>query len=303
MEIKTTKDSRETDAERMPLPEKSRYLRRASNHKVRKSQGGSGFIMRTFRFIGKVAVLILAFSFVISAVIFTFTSDRLSLRNVRVYGCSRADAKKLESVVRQSSPAKILRVDLKKLRRVLEEQTWVRRAELRRVLPSDLVVYIQERLPAVIVEVGQDLMIADEEGILLDSYDPRYGKLDVPVFKGVLGDSAENYRMYQQENSERVRLGMTLLTELESGSSAFTREISEVDLSEKSNLKILLVDETAEIYLGDRDFLKRFRTLMSNMSQYREIKNQYVEIGSVDLRFDGQIVYRPRHTETAEARP
>jgi cell division protein FtsQ len=303
MEIKTTRDLREADAERGPVPEKSRYLRRAANHRVRKNPGGTGFVIRAVRFIGKVALLVLAVSFIISAVVFTFTSDRLALRNVRIYGYTRADAKKLETAVRQSSPAKILMIDLKKLRRVLEEQTWVRRAEIRRVLPSDLVVYIEERLPAVIVEVNQQLMIADAEGILLDSYDPRYGKLDVPVFKGILGDSAENYRMYQEENSERVRLGLTLLAELESGSSAFTREISEVDLSEKSNLKILLVDEPAEIYMGDRDFLKRFRTLMSNMAQYREIKNQYVEIGSVDLRFDGQIVYRPRHPETAEARP
>ena len=45
--------------------------------------------------------------------------------------------------------------------------------------------------------------------------------------------------------------------------------------------------------MGDADFLKRFRTLMSNMSQYQELKAQYNEIASIDLRFDGQIIYRP----------
>jgi len=70
-----------------------------------------------------------------------------------------------------------------------------------------------------------------------------------------------------------------------------------------------LVDDTAEILLGDRDFLKRFQTLMSNLKQYEELKSQYDEIASVDLRFEGQIVYRPRANPAAqgvagaEARP
>ncbi len=146
-------------------------------------------------------------------------------------------------------------------------------------------------------------MIADAEGILLDRYDPKFGRLHVPIFKGVLGANAEGYRLYQQENAERIKLGLKLLAELESGSSAFTNELSEVDLSDKANVKILLVDESAEILLGDHDFLKRFRTLMSNMTQYREIKTQYEEISSVDLRNEGQIVFRTRQAEATEAQP
>jgi cell division protein FtsQ len=227
----------------------------------------------------------------------------LSLRRTTFYGCNRADRQQLDAMIRESFPAHMLRIDLAKLQDRLEQETWIRRAEIRRVLPSELVVYVEERLPAVIVELSGDLMIADEDGILLDTYASKYGKLDVPVFKGLLGENVESYRVYQTENSERVRLGLRLLQELEAASSAFTREISEVDLSDRDNLKILLVDEAAEIFMGNTDFLKRFRILMANMSQYREIKDQYSEILSVDLRFDGQIIYRPRQERTAEARP
>jgi hypothetical protein len=40
--------------------------------------------------------------------------------------------------------------------------------------------------------------------------------------------------------------------------------------------------------------LKRFRALMENMKKYEELKNQYTEIESIDLRMDGNIIYRPR---------
>jgi cell division septal protein FtsQ len=302
MEIKTSKER--TDETPEPLhPDRSRYLRRAGNHKIRKSQGMGPGVLRACRFVGKLALLIVCASVVTYVAAYTLTSNLLSLRRTTFYGCNRADQQKLSAMIRESFPAHMLRIDLKKLQSSLEQETWIKRAEIRRILPSDLVIYLEERLPAVIVELSGELMIADVDGVLLDTYAPKYGKLDVPVFKGVLGENAESYRMYQRENSERVRLGLRLLEELESASSAFTREISEVDLSDRNNLKILLVDDAAEIYMGNIDFLKRFRILMANMSQYREIKDQYTEIVSVDLRFDGQIIYRPRQERTAEARP
>ncbi len=303
MEIRTTTRERQGTAEPAPTAEKGRYLRRPPQQKVRKTPGARPLIVRGLRFAGKVLVLLLAVALTASLFVFTTSSSRLELKHVSFQGCNRSDPKALEQIIRAEFPSQILRIDLKSVRARLEQEPWVRRAELRRMLPSDLIVYVDERVPAGILELGGELMIADDEGVLLDRYDQKLGRLNVPVFKGTLGDNPESYRMYQQENSERVRLGLKLVAELESGSSAFTEQISEVDLSDKTNVKILLVNESAEIYIGDHDFLKRFRTLMSNMAQYREIKNKYTEISSVDLRYPGQIVYRPRQAESAQAQP
>ena len=66
----------------------------------------------------------------------------------------------------------------------------------------------------------------------------------------MLGENAEDYRLYQEENSDRIHLGLKMLSELESGCLALTQKISEVDISDPENLKILLVDDTAEVILG-----------------------------------------------------
>ena len=155
----------------------------------------------------------------------------------------------------------------------------------------------------VIIEFRSELMLADKDGIMLDRYDPKYGKLDVPVFKGVLGEDAESYRLYQEENSARIRQGLQMLAEIESGSPEETRKISEVDISDRENLKILLVDDTAEVYLGEKDYLKRFRSLMDNMQQYQELKNQYTEIESIDLRFERIISSIARDMRAQDTNP
>ncbi len=307
MEIRTTKKAREDEGSEVSAGQaKSMYLRRKTE--FRKSSPVSRTLTRAFKVAGRLGVLALFVSFLASVLYYAFTSEEFSLQTVRLLGCTHLDTARVEEIIRKEFPSRLLQIDLKKLRSRLEAETWCRRAEIRRVLPSELDIYVQERTPAAILEIQGELMLADEEGILLDKYDARYGKMDVPVFKGVLGDNAMNYRQSQEENSERVRMGLGLLAELESDSPELTSTLSEVDLSDKSNVRLMRVDDTAEIYIGDRNFLKRYKTFLANANRYREIKEQYGEVMSVDLRFDGQIIYRPRKppatqpVTTAEAR-
>ncbi|MBP1691633.1 MAG: Cell division protein FtsQ [Bacteroidetes bacterium] len=301
MEIRTTKSYRDTeDPESDAAPEGSMYLRRKNVQKVRKSQSAGRGLLRAAKLAGKSFVGAMVLAFLVSVVIYAFTSDRFLLQTVTFKDCRNSDSRQLERIIRKEFPAHLMQIDLKQLRNRLEKEIWCRRVEIRRVLPSELVIYVQERVPSVVLEINGELMIADEDGVLLDKYDPRYGKLDVPVFKGFSGNNADGYRQNQAENAERIQTGLRMLADLETGSTAFTRGISEVDLSDKDDVRMILVDDTAEIHLGDRDFLKRLRKLMDNMGRYRELKAQGYEIATIELRFEGQIIYRPRKTDGAE---
>jgi cell division septal protein FtsQ len=270
------------------------YLRKKVTPQIRKSYLVNRLLLKGLKVLAQAAVCLAAAALPIYVGFNAWSSDRFTLQTIHFYGCRHLDTASLEASIRGEFPQHILRIDLKQLRDRIEKETWVRRAEIRRILPSELAIYVQERVPLVIMELRNELMLTDEDGILLDRYDPHYGKLDVPVFKGLLGDNPEGYRLYQEENSARIREGLKMLAELESGSQEYTRSISEVDLSDRSNLRAMLVDDTAEISFGDHDFLKRFNKLMANMNQYRDLKTQYGEFASVDLRFEDQIAYRPR---------
>ena len=292
MEISTSKNLTASESARTaPIPEKTRSSRRKT---TQKNHGAYWRLAAALPILGKFTFLALLTLLLVSLVKHSLTSERFKVQNINFVGCKHSSADALERVVRQSVPSNILQIDLKQLRSRLEEEPWIAQAEIRRILPSRLIIYVGERTPSVLLEIQGELMLADKNGILLSRYEQKYGKLDVPVFKGLVGHNVQEYRMNQAENSARVGLGMRMLEELDYGSPAFTRNISEVDLADKGNVKILLVDDGAEVSLGDRDFLKRFRTLLSNMAQYQDLKSQYSEIVSIDLRFEGRIIYRPR---------
>ena len=302
MEIKTTNKPRE-EARIVPPPDTARHQHKKATNKLGKGQIAGRRLAAALKTLGKLGAFILLVAFMLSVFVYAYTSDQFNIRTIRFYGCKEANPKQLEQIVHRDFPANILRIDLRGLKNRLERERWVKRVEIRRVLPSDLIIYVQERSPSVILEFRSELMLADSDGIMLDRYDPKYGHLDVPVFKGVLGEDADGYRLYQEENSARIREGLQMLSEIESGFPRETRKISEVDISDPKNLKLMLVDDTAEVYLGEKDYLKRFRALMDNMKQYQELKDQYTEIESIDLRFPGNIIYRPRRGANAGQKP
>jgi cell division septal protein FtsQ len=303
MEFRPRSNTRQESSPNPVLPpEKNLRASKKKTQKLHKSYNTRRRIAGALKFLAKLCVLIFATALPIGLFFFAYTSNSFAVRTVLVDGCQHVNPRKVEGIVRREFPGNLLRMNLAALRGRLEQESWVKFVEIRRVLPSELVISVQERVPSVILELQGELMVADDEAVLLDKYSGKY-KIDVPVFRGLAGDGAAAYQGYQEENTARVRAGLAMLAELEAGSPAFPREISEVDVSDLENIKVLLVDDTAEIILGDKDFLRRFRRLLSNMDRYRAAKAEYGEMISVDLRVDGQIVYRPRSGVSATGRP
>ncbi|MDR0842823.1 MAG: FtsQ-type POTRA domain-containing protein [Acidobacteriota bacterium] len=240
-----------------------------------------------------IGVLLTTFALLI--VILAFSSETFDLRDVRCTGCLRQDEKKLEQIIRAEFPANILRIDLDLVQQRVEQELWVQRVELHRVLPSALLLHVTERTPTAIVELGGRQMAADSTGTLLGVYDGGFGKLNSPIFKGFMGDDPETYSMYGEENAGRIKRGLAMITEVSAEMPGAAHKISEVDLSDRNNLKILMDGDTVEIYLGREDYLKRIRSLVNDPeNRYQELKNQGFEVEQIDLRQKGEIIYRYR---------
>jgi cell division septal protein FtsQ len=293
MEIKTNR-SREVQNDRVvPPPDKARRRKKSIKNSSNGHIAGRHFFS-VIKTLGKLCAFLLLVSFMLSIFVYAYNSDKFSLRDIKFYGCKESDPKQLEEIIRRDFPSNLLRIDLRQLKKRLEEETWTRQVEIRRILPSLLAIHVQERTPSVILEMHGELMVADSDGRFLDRYDPKFGKLDVPVFRGVMGEDMKGYRLNQEENAARIRNALTMLSEIGSELPQDVLKISEVDISDRNNVKIMLVNDTAEVYLGDKDYLKRFHTLMDYMGKYQELKSKNNDIASIDLRFDGQIVYRQR---------
>ena len=291
MKIKTTAP-REIQGKEEPFERRKQARRKSAlNQKTRLS--ARNHIFAAFRFLGKVAVQALLTVFVFMSAVYVIGSGKFNLLHVGISGCLHQDAGKLEGILREEFPPNILSIDLNKAGQRLERETWVRRVEIRRVLPSFLILHVEERVPTVLLELGGVQMMADNEGVLLGAYRREFGKIDSPIFRGFDGRDQKTYEKNYEENAGRIRRGVAMLKEIAGEMPLAVRDISEIDISEWDNIKIMMDNDPVEICLGGGNYLKRFNSFVGDPTKkYQELKNQGIQVAQIDLSNDGQIIYK-----------
>jgi len=197
----------------------------------------------------------------------------------------------------------VLRVPLDARRAALETIPWVERAGVQRALPNRLRVTISERVPVAFLRSGEQLALVDAAGVILDR--PLEGDFNFPVVTG-FGDA-----MPPADRSQRMRLLVEFLKEIELARPGAGDQVSEVDLSDAQDVAAALaglpgIDEPEPIvvHFGDSDFVNKYRLLVQNIGPWRASAGR---VESVDLRFSRQVVVnsgnvaRTRGVSTAAA--
>ena len=290
MKIKTN-INRETGVKEKPPEKKSARRKPASNRRPRLSVRSR--IAIAFRFLGKAFAPAILMGFALMTGMYAISSGAFNLRDIRISGCRHLDAGTLENIIREEFPPNVLRIDLDKTRQRLENETWVKNVEVHRVLPSFLVLRIEEREPSVLLEIGGTQIMADGDGVLLGAYRREFGKIDSPIFRGFTGNDLKTYEKHYAENAGNIRRGIAMLTEIATEMPDEVRNISEIDVSELNNIKIIMDNDSVEICMGNENFLKRFSDFVGDPAKkYQELKDQGIQVAQIDLSNDGQIVYK-----------
>jgi cell division protein FtsQ len=80
--------------------------------------------------------------------------------------------------------------------------------------------------------------------------------------------------------------------ELDSEGGRYSNDLSEVDLSDPEDVKVTANDAggAVVIHLGNSDFLSRYKLYVAHVTEWRQ---QFQNLQSVDLRYEGQIIVNP----------
>ena len=121
---------------------------------------------------------------------------------------------------------------------------------------------------------------------------PKFEFLDRPIIKGMISAAVEGARIW---NSRRMKLYFDILHELDRGEKNYSKTISEVDLSETNQVRVIPTSEPVPVLLGERDYLQRYETFVSRMDLVREVKSRHGKIEWIDVTFTNRIIlHTPR---------
>ncbi|HZR58965.1 MAG TPA: FtsQ-type POTRA domain-containing protein [Terriglobales bacterium] len=176
-------------------------------------------------------------------------------------------------------------IPLDQRKKQLEQIPWVASASVMRFVPNRLEIEIQERTPVAFARVGSKILLIDGAGTLMELPASKK-KYSFPVILGMNPGEPLSTR------NARMKIYNDLIAQLDSGGAHYSQELSEVDLSDSDDVKVLANNPQGEvlIHLGSSDFLERYKTYEAHAQEWRQ---QFDKLESVDLRYDRQIIVNP----------
>jgi len=177
-------------------------------------------------------------------------------------------------------------VPLSERKQTLEKIPWVESASVMRFVPNRLKIEIHERTPVAFARVGSKILLIDPVGTLMDLPAAGKKKYSFPVILGMNSGEPASTR------AARMKIYNDLVSQLDAAGAHYSQELSEVDLSDPEDVKVLPSDPQGEVlvHLGSSNYLERYKVYVSHVREWRQ---QFDKLESVDLRYDGQIIVNP----------
>jgi cell division protein FtsQ len=177
-------------------------------------------------------------------------------------------------------------VPLEQRKTQLEQIPWVESAAVMRFVPNRLKVDLRERTPVAFVRIGPRISLVDAGGHVMELPGSGKQKYSFPVIVGV-GESEP-----LSTRAPRMQIYTALVQDLDSGGTRYSQDLSEADLSDPDDVKVLVSDAAGEVlvHLGSSNFLDRYKIYVAHVQEWRQ---QFEKLESVDLRYDHQIIVNP----------
>ena len=212
--------------------------------------------------------------------------------HIETAGLSKVTRAQIMEVMGADIGRNLFRVDLAERKRQLEEIPWVESATVMRLLPDRLRIQVTERKPAAFVRIGSKISLIDAGGVIMDLPARQQSEYSFPVITGMADSEPLSTR------AARMRIYSRMVADLDAGNADYSKDLSEVDLSDPDNVKVTVEDPKGAlvVHLGAESFQDRYRIYIRHIQEWRQ---QFQKLESVDLRYNGQIIVNPEARATA----
>jgi cell division protein FtsQ len=208
----------------------------------------------------------------------------LGASSIQSTGLSEVNRADLLPVFGEDIGRNIFFVPLRDRRKQLEEIPWVKQATVMRFLPDRLSVSIIERTPVAFVRQGQQVELADADGVILSMPPAMMAQhhYSFPVVTGINPQDAPSAR------KARMAVYQRFIAELDQNQQHLSEQVSEIDLSDPEDLRATMPEQGTDIlaHFGEAEFLHRLQIYKAHIAEWRQ---RYPKLIGVDLRYDGDV--------------
>lgn len=184
------------------------------------------------------------------------TSSALAVRCIEVQGTVHTDADEITRCADLSEGQNIFSIDLERARKKIEQQPWIRKATVQRMVPDRIVIEVVEQEAAALISLD-GLYLVNERGEVFKRVQP--GELmDLPIITGI---SRDDFNRAPELAEKRIRDSLSVMDLVEKTVCLANRRLAEVHHDEVMGTSLVLDPGALVVRMGRDSSAKRMGTL------------------------------------------
>ena len=238
------------------------------------------------------AISILLITTLCGTYIFVSHSPRFDLARIYIQGNHKVSEKEIKEKAKIELGTNIFRMNLGMIENLVREDKRIKEVWAKRILPNQLLIEVEEKKPALWINLPDGLfgLSQDQEIIPLEEED--FGH-DLPVVTGLtfqpdFGKKNLKAKPYEWWPNRKAKLALDFYKILSEQDSSFMKLISEISLSDESNLVFYLIPYGTQVNMGKGSFKKKLKRVKA----FLDYEGKTEDLAGLDLRFKDQVVVK-----------
>jgi len=238
------------------------------------------------------AISILLITTLCGTYIFVSHSPRFNLARIYVQGNHKVSEKEIKEKVQIELGTNIFRMNLGIIENLVREDKRLKEVWVKRILPNQVLIEVEEKKPALWLNLPEGLfgLSQDQEIIPLEEEDFDH---DLPVVTGLtfssdFGKKNLKAKPYEWWPNKKAKLALDFYKILLEQDSSLIEFISEINLSDESNLVFYLIPYGTQVNMGKGSFKKKLKRAKA----FLDYEGKTEDLAGLDLRFKDQVVVK-----------
>lgn len=189
---------------------------------------------------------------IIAIIIATMTSPLFNIKEITVEGNEKTTNDEIVGLSEISIGENTYKTNMKKAKEKILENSYINSVEIKRKLPSKVLITVEERKTTFMIEYGSAYVYINNQGYILEISSE---KLEVPIIQGaetLTEDFIEGKRLCI-EDLEKMSTVIKIMEV--AANNEISDFITRIDIQNSQNYKIVFESEQKVAYLGDESDL------------------------------------------------
>lgn len=221
---------------------------------------------------------ILILALLIVAILCAMFSPLFNIKKIEVQGNEITSKNEIISLSQIQLEENTFKLNKSQIKKQIKENAYIQSVIIVRNLPSEIVIKVEERKPAYLLEYAGSYIVIDKQGYMLEI---KNEKMNLPVIQGAV-TSTEEFKVGNRLCTEDLEKLAEILriVEIAQVNDIYTI-ITGIDIENAENIKLIFESEDKVAYLGDSSNMNTKILMIKSI-----IEKEKGNPGEIFLNFD-----------------